>query len=82
MCSSHETNLFRCVSSHLFFGTGLTPALTYYKWTKILSLEIDIFGEKMMAKSGLEFFYFEIPRAHQASKWLLTGLAKPAFNSG
>ena len=36
----------------------------------------------MMAKSGLEFFYFEIPRAHQASEWLLNGLAKPAFKFG
>ena len=31
--------------------------------TKILSHETTIFGLKMMVKSGLEFFYFEILRA-------------------
>ena len=31
--------------------------------TKILSLEITIFGVKMMVKSGLDFFFFEILRA-------------------
>ena len=30
------------------------------KWTKILTLEITIFGLKMMVKSGIEY-YFEIP---------------------
>ena len=29
-------------------------------WTKISRLEIDIFDFKMILKSGLEFFYFEI----------------------
>jgi hypothetical protein len=33
------------------------------KWTKILTLEITIFGLKMMKKSGLEKNYFKIPRA-------------------
>ena len=31
--------------------------------TKILSHETTIFGSKMMEKSGLEIFYFEILRA-------------------
>ena len=29
---------------------------SFYKWTKIPSLEIDIFVLKMMVKSGLELF--------------------------
>jgi hypothetical protein len=32
----------------------------FYKRTKISSLEINIFDLKMMVKSGLDFFYFEI----------------------
>ena len=31
----------------------ITPARTHYKWTKISSLEIVIFGFKMMMKSGI-----------------------------
>ena len=33
-----------------------TSKNSYYKLTKISSLEIDNFGLKMMVKSGLEFF--------------------------
>ncbi len=33
------------------------------KWTKILGLEITIFGIKIMVKNGLEKNYFKIPRA-------------------
>ena len=32
------------------------------KWTKILSLDIDIFGLKMMVKSGLEFFILKFSK--------------------
>ena len=40
------------------------PARSHsYNWTKISSLEVAIFELKMMVKSGLEFFYFEIQRA-------------------
>ena len=45
----------------------------FYKWTKILRLKMDIFGLKMMVKSGLDFFYFEI---HQAPSELLLPSAK------
>ena len=36
---------------------------TIFKWTKILSLEITIFGLKMMVKSGLEknILKFHVP---------------------
>ena len=37
-----------------------TTLNSFYKWTKISSLKIDIFDLKMMVKSGLHFFYFEI----------------------
>ena len=33
------------------------------KWTKISGLETNIFTLKMMVKSGLDFFYFEIKLA-------------------
>ena len=33
------------------------------KWTKIVTLETTIFGLKMMVKSGLDFFFFEILHA-------------------
>ena len=36
---------------------------SYYKWKKISALEITIFVLKMMIKSELEFFYFEIEQA-------------------
>ena len=37
------------------------PARSHsYNWTKISSLEVAIFELKMMVKSGLEFFNFEI----------------------
>ena len=39
-----------------------TSQNSFYKWTKILSLEITIFYLKMMVKSGLDFF-FEMPPA-------------------
>ena len=48
-----------------------------YNWTKISSLEIDIFDLKMMVKSGLDFFYFEIQQA--PSEILLTCQANSAF---
>ena len=35
-----------------------TDLNSFYKWTKILTFEITIFGLKMMVK-----IYFEIPRA-------------------
>ena len=40
-----------------------TSQNSFNKRTKVLSLKIDIFDLKMMVKSGLEFFYFEIQRA-------------------
>ena len=46
------------------------------KWTKILSHETSLFGLKMMVKSGLEFFYFEILRA--PSELLLPSAKKNA----
>ena len=52
---------------------------SFYKWTKILSLEINIFDLKMMVKSGLEFFYFEI---HQAPSELLLPSAKISAQNG
>ena len=42
-----------------FFSTLLTTS----RRTKILTLETTIFGLKMMVKSCLDFFYFEILRA-------------------
>ena len=35
-----------------------TSQNSFYKWTKISCLEIDIFDLKMMMKSGLDFFDF------------------------
>ena len=45
--------------------TTITQARTHstYKWTKISSLQIDIFDLKMMMKSGLEFFIFKISKS-------------------
>ena len=37
--------------------TTHTSCNSFYKWTKISSLEIIIFYLKMMVKSGLEFFF-------------------------
>ena len=31
-----------------------------YKWTKLLTLEMTIFGLKMMVRSGLEFFILKL----------------------
>jgi hypothetical protein len=51
----------------------------FLKWTKLLTLDIAVFGLKMMVKSGLEKKYFEIPRALSGlttfsinNPWLLT----------
>ena len=52
---------------------------SFYKWTKILSLEINIFDLKMMVKSGLEFFYFEI---HQAPSEITAKLPGQFSHSG
>ena len=51
--------------SSLDFSMGSTLARTHftYQWTKISNLEFDIFDLKMMVKSGLDFFYFEIEGA-------------------
>ena len=48
------------------------------KWTKILTLEKTIFGLKLMVKSGLDFFYFEILRA--PSELLLPSAKQSAEN--
>ena len=42
----------------------------FYKWTKISSLEINIFDLKMMVKSGLEFFIlkFSEPSAKKSAQ--------------
>ena len=50
---------------------------SFYKWTKISSLEIDIFGLKMMVKSGLEFFILKFTEPLQ--RCLLTCQANSAF---
>ena len=44
----------------------ITPARTHYKWTKISSLEIDIFGFKMMMKRGLEIFILKFTKPLQS----------------
>ena len=49
-----------------FFYTLHTSQESLYKWTKILSLEIDIFGLKMMMKSGLEFFILKFTEPLQS----------------
>ena len=48
-----------------------------YNWTKISSLEIDIFDLKMMVKSGLEFFILKLNEPLQ--RYLLTCQANSAF---
>ena len=55
--------------------TKYTAFQSHTKWTKISSLEIDIFCLKIMAKSGLEL-YFEIHRA--PSELLLPSAKKSA----
>ena len=50
---------------------------SFYKWIKISSFEIDIFGLKMMVKSGLESFILKFIEALQS--YLLTCLANSAF---
>ena len=40
----------------------------FNKWTKISSLEIDIFDLKMMVKSGLEFFMLKFTKPFQPAK--------------
>ena len=65
--SLFEAEMFEKKSHQIAVGWKVwwdTPPRTaiIIKWTKILTLEITIFGLKMMVKSGLEFF-FEIPRA-------------------
>ena len=56
--------LVACNIRLTFYGrvqlTVHTSQDSFYKWTKISSLEIDIFGLKMMVKSGLDFFCSEI----------------------
>ena len=51
----HQDYFLRCLP---LLVIDTTPARTHsmYKWTKISSLEIDIFDLKMMVKCGLEFF--------------------------
>ena len=39
---------------------------SFYKWTKISSLEINIFYLKMMVKSGLEFFILKFTKPLQS----------------
>ena len=51
--------------------------LSFYKWTKISSLEIDIFDLKMMVKSGLELFILKFTEPRQ--RYLLTCPANSAF---
>ena len=48
-----------------------------FNWTKILSLEINIFDLKMLAKSGLEFFILRFTESLQ--RYLLTCQANSAF---
>ena len=60
------------------FQLGIhTTQNSYNKQTKISGLETNIFVFEMMIKSGLDFFYFEIPLALQ--RYLLTSQADPAF---
>ena len=47
------------------------------KWTKTLTLEITIFGLKMIVKSGLEFFILQFTKPLQ--RYLLTCQANSAF---
>ena len=46
-CFAHNGALFYLIASY-------TPQNGWNEWTKILTLEITIFGFKMMVKSGLE----------------------------
>ena len=39
---------------------------SFYKWTKLKSLEITIFGLKMMVKSGLEIFILKLNKPLQS----------------
>ena len=50
---------------------------SFYKWTKISSLEIDFFGLKMLVKSGLDFFILKFTEPLQ--RYLLTCQANSAF---
>ena len=43
-----------------------TSQNSFNKWTKISSLEIDIFDLKMMVKSGLEFFILKFTKPLQS----------------
>ena len=60
----------------VFFGQNLAFLDPFYKRTKFSSLKIYIFYFKMMVKSGLFFFYFEIQRA--PSELLLPNAKKSA----
>ena len=60
---SHARAVFHVEQFPFWFTVYHTSQNSLYKWTKISSLEMDIFGLKMMKKSGLGFFYFEIQRA-------------------
>ena len=51
---------------------------SFYKWTKISSLEINIFHLKMMVKSGLEFFTLKFTKPLWPSELLLPSANKSA----
>ena len=65
-----RNNVLNMVLLHIFYS--------FYKWTKHLTLEMTMFGLKMMVKSGPDFFfiYFEILRA--PSELLLPSAKKSA----
>ena len=54
-----------------------TSQNSFNKWTKISSLEINIFDLKMMVKSGLEFFILKFYQPLQ--RYLLTCQANSAL---
>ena len=60
---------------HFMTGYLNTRQNSFYKWTKISSLEINIFDLKIMVKSGLEFFIFKFsePLSAILSRFVYTG---------
>ena len=63
----------------LTFNHNHTSQNSFYKWTKISSLRINIFDLKMMVKSGLEFFVLKFTEPLQ--RQLLSRQANSAILS-
>ena len=60
--------MHRTLHTKVRFATFLSghTSKTFNKWTKISSLEIDIFDLKMMVKSGVELFILKFTEASQS----------------